>query len=149
MLHGGNCLHAPGLCLGALSKVPIEMYILLIKVPFAKEKSPCPFKYEASDLNLHTSVSKKLFKTQSGGIPIDPAILAAIGHRFTATKLYIYKIQTRGSEAPRVESRNRRLQFVTKKHQINVIFEHAGLCFVRMFLYLKCTIICYMTCTCN
>ena len=37
---------APGLCLGALSKVPIEIYKFLIEVPFAKEKSPCPFKYE-------------------------------------------------------------------------------------------------------
>ena len=36
---------APGLCLGALSKVPIEIYKFLIEVPFAKEKSPCPFKY--------------------------------------------------------------------------------------------------------
>ena len=29
---------------------------------------------------------KKLFKTQPGRIPIDPAILAAIGHRFIAQK---------------------------------------------------------------
>ena len=46
---------APGLCLGALSKVPIEIYkflIWLIEVPFAKEKSPCPFKYEVSGLKL-------------------------------------------------------------------------------------------------
>ena len=41
---------APGLCLGALSKVPIEIYKFLIEVPFAKEKSPCPFKYEVSGL---------------------------------------------------------------------------------------------------
>ena len=39
---------APGLCLGALSNVPIEIYKFLIEVPFAKEKSPCPFKYEVS-----------------------------------------------------------------------------------------------------
>ena len=45
---------APGLCLGALSKVPIEIYRFLIEVPFAKEKSPCPFKYELSGLSLHT-----------------------------------------------------------------------------------------------
>ena len=38
---------APGLCLGALSKVPIEIYKFLIEVSFAKEKSPCPFKYES------------------------------------------------------------------------------------------------------
>ena len=31
---------APGLCLGALSKVPIEIYKFLIEVPFAMEKSP-------------------------------------------------------------------------------------------------------------
>ena len=41
---------APGLCLCALSKVPIEMYKFLIEVPFAKEESPCPFKYEVSGL---------------------------------------------------------------------------------------------------
>ena len=41
---------APGLCLGALSKVPIEIYKFLIEVPFTKEKSPCPFKYEVSGL---------------------------------------------------------------------------------------------------
>ena len=41
---------APGLYLGALSKVPIEIYKFLIEVPFAKEKSPCPFKYEVSGL---------------------------------------------------------------------------------------------------
>ena len=41
---------APGLCLGALSKVPIEIYKFLIEVPFAKEKSPCPFKYKVSGL---------------------------------------------------------------------------------------------------
>ena len=40
----------PGLCLGALSKVPIEIYKFLIEVPFAKEKSPCPFKYKVSGL---------------------------------------------------------------------------------------------------
>ena len=43
---------APGLCLGALSKVPIEIYKFLIEVPFAKEKSPCPFKYEVSGLDV-------------------------------------------------------------------------------------------------
>ena len=41
---------APGLCLGVLSKVPIEIYKFFIEVPFAKEKSPCPFKYEVSGL---------------------------------------------------------------------------------------------------
>ena len=41
---------APGLCLGALSKVPIEIDKFLIEVPFAMEKSPCPFKYEVSGL---------------------------------------------------------------------------------------------------
>ena len=41
---------APGLCLGALSKVPIEIYKFLIEVPFATEKSPCPFKYEVLGL---------------------------------------------------------------------------------------------------
>ena len=43
---------APGLCLGALSKVPIEIYKFLIEVPFTKEKSPCPFKYEVSGLHM-------------------------------------------------------------------------------------------------
>ena len=50
---------APGLCLGALSKVPIEIYKFLIEVPFAKEKSPCSFKYEVSGLHL-SSYSKWL-----------------------------------------------------------------------------------------
>ena len=44
---------ACGLCLGALSKVPTEIYKFLIEVPFAKEKSPCPFKYEVSSLSLN------------------------------------------------------------------------------------------------
>ena len=39
-----------GLCLGALWNVPIENYKFLIEVPFTKEKSPCPFKYEVSGL---------------------------------------------------------------------------------------------------
>ena len=40
---------APGLCLGALSKIPIKIYRFLIEVPFAKKKSPCPssMKYQA------------------------------------------------------------------------------------------------------
>ena len=41
---------ATSLCLGALSKVPIEIYKFIIEVPFAKEKSSCPFKYEVSGL---------------------------------------------------------------------------------------------------
>ena len=32
-------------------KSPIEIYKFLIEVPFAKEKSPYPFKYEVSGLN--------------------------------------------------------------------------------------------------
>ena len=44
---------APGLCLGALSKVPIEIYKFLIEVPFTKEKLPCPFKYEVSGLHAY------------------------------------------------------------------------------------------------
>ena len=44
---------APGLCLGALSKVPIDIYKFLIEVPFAKDKSPCPFKYEVSGLYMY------------------------------------------------------------------------------------------------
>ena len=36
--------------------------------------------------NIHTHYVKKSFKTQHGRIPIDPAILAAIGHRFIAKK---------------------------------------------------------------
>ena len=51
---------APGLCLGALSKVPIEIYKFLIEVPFAKEKSPCPFKYEVSGLHVRNCWLKKL-----------------------------------------------------------------------------------------
>ena len=51
----GLCLGAPGLCLGALSKVPTEIYKFLIEVPFAKEKSPCPFKYEVSGLRCSCS----------------------------------------------------------------------------------------------
>ena len=37
--------------------------------------------------NVHTKIyMKKSFKTQRGKIPIDPAILAAVGHRFIAKK---------------------------------------------------------------
>ena len=37
--------------------------------------------------NAHTPYMwKKSFKAQQGRIPIDPAILAAIGHRFIAQK---------------------------------------------------------------
>ena len=50
---------APGLCLGALSKVPIEIYKFLIEVPFAKEKSPCPFKYEVSGLKFVVQILPK------------------------------------------------------------------------------------------
>ena len=35
--------------------------------------------------NVHTPDMKKSFKAQHGRIPIDPASLAAIGHRFIAT----------------------------------------------------------------
>ena len=40
---------APGLCLSALSKVPIEIYKFLIEVPFAKENrlAPSSTKYQA------------------------------------------------------------------------------------------------------
>ena len=33
---------------------------------------------------IHTPICEKSFKTQHGRFPIDPAILAAIGHRFIA-----------------------------------------------------------------
>ena len=36
--------------------------------------------------NVHTPDVKKSFKTQHGRIPINPATLAAIGHRFIAKK---------------------------------------------------------------
>ena len=36
--------------------------------------------------NVHTPTRKKSLKTQRGRIPIDPAILPAIGRRFIATK---------------------------------------------------------------
>ena len=49
---------APGLCLGALSKVPTKIYKFLIEVPFAKEKSPCPFKYKVSGLYHHLSIEE-------------------------------------------------------------------------------------------
>ena len=38
-----------------------------------------------ANVHTHTCV-KKLFKTQRGRISINPAILAAIGHRFIAKK---------------------------------------------------------------
>ena len=41
---------------------------------------------------------KKSFKTKCSRIPIDPAILAATGHRFIATKI-CFKMPTHGSEA--------------------------------------------------
>ena len=47
--------------------------------------------------NIHTH----MWKTQHGRIPIDPAILAAIGHHFTAKKRK-FKMLTHGSEAPRL-----------------------------------------------
>ena len=50
---------------------------------------------------------KTLFKTQHGRIPIDPAILAAIGHRFRAIKKKIKNAGVR-SEAIHAETRNRR-----------------------------------------
>ena len=52
---------APGLCLGALSKVPIEIYKFLIEVPVAKVKSPCPFKYEVSGQVEILKQSKKFY----------------------------------------------------------------------------------------
>ena len=55
------------------------------------------------------SYVKKLFKPQHGRIPIDPANLAAIGHRFIAKKKRKLKMQTCGSEATHTETRNRRL----------------------------------------
>ena len=45
----------------------------------------------------------KSFKAQHGGIPIDPAILATIGHHFIA------KMLTHGSEATHAVTRNRSL----------------------------------------
>ena len=49
----------------------------------------------------------QMFKTQHGRIPIDPSILAAIGHRFIATNIRL-KMPTCCSEATRAETRNRR-----------------------------------------
>ena len=56
-------------------------------------------------------VGKKSLKTQRGRIPIDPAILAAIGYRFIAKKKKTFNMLTRGSEATRAcrPCRNRRL----------------------------------------
>ena len=48
------------------------------------------------------------FKTQHGRIPIDPAILAAIGRRFIATKKKT-NMPTRVSEATPAETNNRKL----------------------------------------
>ena len=48
---------------------------------------------------------KKSSKTQHGRIPINPAILAAIGHRFRATKKKL-KMSMPRSEAMRAETRN-------------------------------------------
>ena len=42
--------------------------------------------------NVHTPMS---FKAQLGRIPIDPAVLAAIGHRFIATKNKIMNADAR------------------------------------------------------
>ena len=52
---------------------------------------------------------KKLFKTQHDRIPIDPPILAAIGHRFIAKTKRKLNMPKRGSEATCAETRNRRL----------------------------------------
>ena len=65
---------------------------------------------EASQIR-HTFIPfyvKMSFKAQHGRIPIDPAVLAGIGHRFLAKKKEL-KILMRGSEATRAETRNRRL----------------------------------------
>ena len=48
---------------------------------------------------------KKSFKAQHGRIPIDPAILAAVGHRFIAKKIRKLEMPKRGSEATRTETR--------------------------------------------
>ena len=52
---------------------------------------------------------KKSFKAQHGRITIDPAILAAIGHRFHYSQKFKLKMPTCGSEATCAETRNRRL----------------------------------------
>ena len=61
--------------------------------------------------NLHTPMS---FKAQHSRIPIDPAILAAIGHHFIAKKGKL-KMPMRRSEAMCAETRNCRLFFVGLK----------------------------------
>ena len=40
--------------------------------------------YAGTKFPTQSMMAKKLFKTQQGRIPINPAILAAIGHRFIA-----------------------------------------------------------------
>ena len=75
----------------------------------------------------HHAKLKVLFKTQHGRIPIDPAILAAIGHCFIAPKKRKFKMPMRESEATRTETKtgNRRL-FLPLKQSIlllvNVFF---------------------------
>ena len=59
--------------------------------------------------NVHTPCVNKSCKTQHGRISIDPAVLAAIGHRFIAKN---NKNSRRGSGATRMETKNRRLVFV-------------------------------------
>ena len=54
---------------------------------------------------------KKSFQTQYGRIPIDPAILAAIGHRFIANKKKKKKCRRAG-----LRRRARRLVFRPKKN---------------------------------
>ena len=66
---------------------------------------------------------KKSFKTQHGRIPVAPAILAAIGHRFIANKLINKQTlkMLRGSEAMRVGTRNQRPLFLLFKF-LEIIF---------------------------
>ena len=69
--------------------LPTGKYLIHVRIHLSRIS---PYKvYWLREVHKKSSYPyvKKLFKTQHGRIPIDPAILAAIGHRFihVATKI--------------------------------------------------------------
>ena len=65
-----------------------------------------------ANVHIPIGVKKSLwFNAQHGRIPIDPAILAAIGHRFIAKKNPKFKMLVHRSDATRADTRNRILFF--------------------------------------
>ena len=74
---------------------------------------------------------EKVFKTQRGRIPINPAILAVIEHRFISKQNKNLIIPTRGSEATRAETRNPETFCLALYHLIVLV----GVCKITVNLY--------------